>query len=246
MSYLVLDIETVPDEDTFVPPPRKPVPEGEEKPMLPPYAHRVCAIGCLLLGNDFEVVRLGAIMNTSGKDGEREALVSWSEYMNRTGPTIVSWNGRGFDLPVLLARCFRLGVSCPWYFESKYGYRYSEADHCDLLDQLIGYGAVNRTGYRLDAWAKIIGLPGKPDDVDGGQVAELAAKGKWKLIEEYCLTDVEQTAFLFLRWKLLRGEIDVAKHDEAANGLWKHFPKKLFSDKKLAVPLVGDGSLGDK
>lgn len=243
MSYLILDIETVPDE-TCAPPIKSVSDESAaaaHSPMPPPFAHEVCAIGCLLLGDDFSPVRLGAIMNKRGPVGEREALVSWSTYMAKIAPTIVTWNGRGFDLPVLLSRCLRLGVPCSWYFGRRYDYRYSDVDHCDLLDQMTGFGAANRSGYKLDAVARAIGLPGKPEGTDGGKVAELAAAGKWDLIQNYCLSDVIQTGFIFLRWKHLRGEIDSHGHNEAAKSLHvasKEIFSSVYPKKTILVPNV--------
>ena len=88
-----------------------------------------------------------------------------------------------------------------YYQDHDYRYRYSEAGHLDLADMLTDYGASRSTG-GLDAMARLIGLPGKVG-VDGSQVEGLYNAGQLELIKNYCLSDVAQTAFLFLRFRLL-------------------------------------------
>src|SRR5690606_25865439 len=94
-SYLVLDIETVPDTDLWSPPD---LPMGMERPFPPTYAHRVIVVGCMWLGHDYRMRRLGVI----GEDADDEAgiLQDFSSFVGRHRPALVTYNGRTFDMPV--------------------------------------------------------------------------------------------------------------------------------------------------
>jgi hypothetical protein len=130
--------------------------------------------------------------------------------------TLVSWNGRGFDLPVIVARCLRHGLAWPWYYVGEARRRYGGSGHLDLMDYLADYGA-SRT-YGLDIAAKLIGLPGKLD-CKGGNVQAMIDAGKIEQVRAYCMQDVVQTAALLLRVQLLRGELAPASYTLAAEHL---------------------------
>jgi predicted PolB exonuclease-like 3'-5' exonuclease len=134
---------------------------------------------------------------------------------------VVTWNGRGFDMPVITSRALKHGVSMPWWFSDRHTrYRYSPEGHLDLMDFLSDFGAA-KSG-RLDVYAKLVGLPGKVG-VDGSQVAPMVHAGRIDEVNAYCLCDVAQTAALFLRVQLLRGVIDRARYVELARGLLTFF-----------------------
>jgi hypothetical protein len=104
-----------------------------------------------------------------------------------------------------------------WYFDDKdYRYRYSEDGHLDLCDAMGDYGATRFL--KLDSIAKLIGLPGK-SEMDGSKVAGMFAEGRIDEIGTYCLTDVIQTAFVFLRWRFLKGRLPFPNYREAAVSL---------------------------
>jgi 3'-5' exonuclease len=119
-------------------------------------------------------------------------------------------------------------VSAPWYYrKSGYRYRYSTDKHIDLCDVLADHGATRMTA--LHGAARLIGLPGK-DGVDGSQVETLYRTGQMDALRGYCLSDVAQTAFLFLRYRLLAGLLDRASYTNAASGLLE----TLAADPRLA------------
>jgi predicted PolB exonuclease-like 3'-5' exonuclease len=212
-GYLVIDIETVPDPALYSPP--VPV-EGEERPFPPLYAHRPIVLGVLWLDEAYGFRRLGVI----GEDkDELTMLTDFSSFADRERPHLVTYNGRCFDLPVLMLRCLRHGVPLRFFFQDRdYRYRFSDAGHIDLYDLLSEHGAA-RVG-SLDSLAHVIGLPGKVG-VDGSQVEGLYNAGQLPLIRNYCLTDVAQTAFLFLRYRLLQGQLDLTAYRRAAGGLYE-------------------------
>jgi 3'-5' exonuclease len=121
--------------------------------------------------------------------------------------TLVSFNGRAFDLPVLEMQALRYGCQAPRYFNEKYGhrYRYSEERHYDLFDFLSNVG-VHRIRGGFNLLARLIGLPGKTW-VDGSMIQGLWEAGQLGMIHTYCRQDVIQTYGLFLRIELMRGRL---------------------------------------
>ncbi|MDP7035339.1 MAG: 3'-5' exonuclease [Planctomycetota bacterium] len=129
--------------------------------------------------------------------------------------TLVDYNGRSWDLPLLTLSAFRFGVPCPVYMGGSgprsFRYRFGER-HLDLHDWLSGYGAARWRG-GLDLLAKMIGRPGKLD-VHGDQVGTLYLEGKLQAISDYCLGDVLNTYFVFLRTRVLTGELTIEREQE--------------------------------
>jgi 3'-5' exonuclease len=223
-EYLVLDIETIPDTSRWS---RPEMPHGIEAPFPPTWAHRVIVIGCLWLDANYQLRRLGVIGATakaprphdpaSDDREERELLVDFSRFVGRAHPVLVTYNGRSFDLPVIALRSLCHGVPLAWYYRDRgVRYRYSEEGHLDLCDWLADHGAT-RSG-SLDAVARLCGLPGKVG-VDGSQVEGLYRGGQLASIQSYCLADITQTAFVFLRFRLLQGILSLTAYRAAVSGL---------------------------
>lgn len=134
--------------------------------------------------------------------------------------TLVSFNGRGFDLPVLELAAFRYGIAARGHFNERYGRRYRfGTSHLDLNDWLSNHGACPISG-GLDLLSKLLGKPGKMR-ITGHDVWDLYREGKVGDINDYCMFDVLDTYFVFLRTRLLTGEIDLEteqKRVEQARG----------------------------
>jgi predicted PolB exonuclease-like 3'-5' exonuclease len=211
-GYLILDIETVPDGELYAPPE---VAAGQERPFPPLYAHRPIVLGVLLLDESYGFQRLGII----GEDKDEAAMLhDFATFCDRQRPHLVTYNGRSFDLPVIALRCLRHGVPLRFFFQDRdYRYRFSDTGHLDLYDFLSEHGAA-KVG-SLDAVAHVIGLPGKVG-VDGSQVEGLYKAGQLESIKKYCLTDVAQTAFVLLRYRLLQGHLDVDGYRRLATALY--------------------------
>ena len=136
----------------------------------------------------------------------------WARFEGFRG-TLVSFNGRRFDLPVLELAALRHGCVIPHYFEAGYRRRFLDQAHYDLFDFLTNGGAYPlKGGFHL--FAQLLGLPGK-GAVDGGDVQALWEAGRLADIHAYCRRDVIQTYFLFLRLELIRGRITAAQHAAA-------------------------------
>lgn len=152
---------------------------------------------------------------------ESGILRDFWEWFNAKQPSIVSFNGRGFDMVALTLRAMRYHIQAGAYFEinnpqynknkwENYRQRYAENFHTDLLDSLGGFGAVR--GLTLDSVCKMCGIVGKYD-VSGSQVHEiffdphLTNKEALEKIQEYCQSDVLNTYWLYLKYLLLKGEL---------------------------------------
>lgn len=117
---------------------------------------------------------------------------------------VVTFNGRGFDIPFLYLRSALLNV--PISRKDWLGYRYAFEPHCDLAEQLTFYGVSGRDGaarrFNLDFYCKAFGLESpKGHGVTGQDVSRLLAEGRFREIAEYCLRDVRATVELHRIWK---------------------------------------------
>lgn len=117
---------------------------------------------------------------------------------------IVTFNGRGFDVPFLYLRSAVLNV--PISKKNWLGYRYATEPHCDLAEQLTFYGVSGRDGaarkFNLDFYCKAFGVESpKAQGITGMDVAQLIQAGQFREIAEYCLRDVRATVELYRIWK---------------------------------------------
>jgi len=187
---------------------------GQQSDFFPIPFHVPIAIAMLQAERDYRIQSLVCL----GTDRFTEAdMLGRFWQMFETAQTLVTFNGRGFDLPVLELRSMKHGLSLPRYFATGLeratyrGSRYSDAFHFDVCDFLGNYGAVYRRG-TLDAISKLIGLPGKYT-IDGKDVEYLFRQGRQKEINQYCTTDALQTYLLFLRVELLRGKLSPSDYE---------------------------------
>lgn len=179
---------------------------------LPLHQHRVVAISVALrTGNTFKVWSLG-----TPESSEAELVQRFFDGIERYSPDLVSWNGSGFDLPVLHYRALRHKIRAPRYWElgdtdrefrfnnylSRFHWR-----HIDLMDVLAGFQARGRAS--LDQTAVLLGFPGKLG-MSGADVWGRYLDGGIQDIRDYCETDVLNTYLVYLRFELMRGNLDEA------------------------------------
>jgi predicted PolB exonuclease-like 3'-5' exonuclease len=177
---------------------------------LPLYQHRVVAISVVLrMGDQLKVWSLG-----DSDSDEAELIKRFFDGLDQYTPDLVSWNGGGFDLPVLHYRALLNGVQSPRYWElgdEDRAFRYNNYlnrfhwRHIDLMDVLSGFQPRARAG--LDACAVMLGFPGKMG-LKGDQVWPYFLQGKIQDIRNYCETDVLNTYLIFLRFQYMRGILD--------------------------------------
>lgn len=139
----------------------------------------------------------------------------WEAYRR---PTLVSFNGRTFDLPLMELAAFRYGISLPGWFNlhaktyDQPRNRYNTESHLDLHDVLTNFGATRFSG-GLNLVANILGKPGKMQ-VQGCMVQDLFDAGKLAEINDYCRCDVLDTYFVFLRSSVLLGNLTLDGEQE--------------------------------
>lgn len=227
-SFLVLDIETVPDPEL--------VWDAAIGGFPPAPFHQVVALGVLWLDGEYRLQKLGAFGGEEdAPPNESKVLHEFADFIGSRRPTMVSFNGRRFDLPVLANRMLKYGVPFPAYYAGRsggpdYRYRYSDEGHIDLAELLTDYGASRMPS--LDALSQLVGMPGKMD-VDGSKVQSMFEHGRHAEIRDYCLHDVVQTTFVFLRAELLRGRLSQADYRARARALWD----VLEQDPRVATVL---------
>lgn len=141
---------------------------------------------------------------------ERDLVGGFFQFVDKKHPRLVSYNGRGFDLPVLRHRAMVHGVSAAAFHDTSnkwenYTSRYAQDEHCDLQEALTDFGAASR-GLKLNEVCAVLGFPGK-FGVDGAQVAPMFDEGRVGEIRDYCETDVLNTYLVYLRYQLTRARL---------------------------------------
>jgi len=224
MNILVFDIETVPDvefgrrlynlqglDDAAVAKAmfaQQRASTGAE--FLPHLQQRVVAISCVLRAREQLTVWSLGDLNSS----EPELLARFFDGIEKYLPELVSWNGGGFDLPVLHYRSLKAGVQAPRYWEvgdedtafrynnylSRYHWR-----HLDLMDVLSGFQP--RARAKLADMAALLGFPGKLG-FSGDQVWDAYLAGELLAVRRYCETDALNTYLIYLRFQFLRARLD--------------------------------------
>ena len=174
---------------------------------LPLHLHKIVVVGCVFRdAQGFRIKTLG-----QPDDPEASLITGFFKTIERYTPRLVSWNGSGFDLPVLHYRSLIHGVPAPRYWDTgeedrdfkfnNYISRYHNR-HIDLMDLLAKYNG--RANAPMDDLAKLCGFPGKLG-MDGSQVWRAWSEGRQDEVRAYCETDVVNTWLLFCRFRLLRG-----------------------------------------
>ncbi len=156
------------------------------------------------------------------RDGASEAKIiqDFFKIIEKKVPQLVSWNGSGFDLPVLNYRGLRHGVVASKYWDqgeddrefkwNNYIGRYHNR-HLDLMDLLAMYSG--RANAPLDALAKLCGFPGKLG-MDGSKVYAAYLDGQLEDIRRYCETDVMNTYLMYCRYQKMRGGFTEGEYDQ--------------------------------
>lgn len=235
---LVFDLETIPDahgirslrgwddlDDTQVI--ERALAEQFDKngsTFLPLHLHKIAVIGCVFRNDKgFQVKCLG-----HADDPESVLIQQFFKTIDHYTPQLVSWNGSGFDLPVLHYRSLIHGVTAARYWDTgqddrdfrfnNYLSRYHER-HLDLMDVLAKY--TGRANAPLDELAKLCGFPGKLG-MDGSQVWQAWRDGRSDEVRAYCETDVVNTWLMLCRFRLMRGELSRPAYDQEIEMVRQH------------------------
>ncbi|MDP1604042.1 MAG: 3'-5' exonuclease [Legionella sp.] len=259
MSILVFDIETIPDIDAGIKLYDLGGLSDEDvatamfalrrakvgHDFLPHYLQKVVAISLVISqGSHLKVWSLG-----DEGSSEKELITRFFSGLDKYTPTLVTWNGSGFDLPVLHYRALLHGISAPTYWElgdNLQNFRYNNYlnrfhyRHLDLMDVLAAYQ--NKAFAPLDDIASMLGFPGKMG-MSGAKVWEQYLGGNLKNIRDYCETDVLNTYCVYLRFELMRGVITTQEYDTAVDKLKTYLASEAEKThlqeflSKIAVPV---------
>jgi len=229
---LVFDIESIPDVDGLRALRGAPAEETDEQvyaawlaqrkekgqsDFMPLHLQRVLVISCVL--RDATGIQIRSFVDRDGQS-EGKVVQNFFRSIDNKVPQLVSWNGGGFDLPVLHYRGLRHGVEASKYWDlgeddrefkwNNYISRY-HMRHLDLMDLLAMYSPKNNAP--LDAMAKLCGFPGKLG-MDGSQVYAQYLAGQTEDIRRYCETDVMNTYLVYCRFQKMRGGLTEAEYEQ--------------------------------
>jgi len=227
VKYLIFDIETVGDGDLIqkvrypnedltpreaVDRYRRQLLEETGRDILPATFVLPVSVAVAKVAADFRLMEL-TVLDAPAFRPQEIARRFWQGWQHYGRPTFVSFNGRGYDMPVMELAAFRYGLSVPaWFnvdsksFEQSRN-RYNHDAHLDLQDLLTNFGAVRMSG-GLNLLASLIDKPGK-SGIDGSQVQDLYYDGHADQINDYCRCDVLDTYFVFLRSRVLLGRLSL-------------------------------------
>jgi len=207
----------------------------------PLHLQRVLVISCVF--RNAEGLRIHSFVDreTEGQSQEGKIIQTFFNTVEKHVPQLVSWNGGGFDLPVLHYRGLKHGVVASKYWDMGEGGDHDSREfkwnnyigryhmrHLDLMDLLAMYGPKNNAP--LDALAKLCGFPGKLG-MDGSAVFGAYRDGKLEDIRRYCETDVMNTYLLYCRFQKMRGGLLEAEYQQEIE-----FVKNTLSELSSAEP----------
>ncbi|WP_395686929.1 3'-5' exonuclease [Caenimonas koreensis] len=191
--------------------------ERGQSDFTPLHLQRVLVISCVF--RNAEGLKIHSFVDRDNAS-EGKVIQTFFKTVEQKVPQLVSWNGGGFDLPVLHYRGLRHGVTAPKYWDmgeddrehkwNNYISRY-HMRHLDLMDLLALYQPKNNAP--LDAMAKLCGFPGKLG-MDGSQVYPAFLEGKLEEIRRYCETDVMNTYLVYCRFQKMRGGLTEAEYEQ--------------------------------
>ncbi|MCQ2879517.1 3'-5' exonuclease [Helicobacter pylori] len=205
---------------------------------LPLYLHEIISIAAVI-GDDYgQFIKVGNFgqkhENKEDFTSEKELLEDFFKYFNEKQPRLISFNGRGFDIPLLTLKALKYNLTLDAFYNQEnkwenYRARYSEQFHLDLMDSLSHYGSVR--GLNLNGVCSMMNIPGK-FDVSGDLVhaiyynPKISQKEKKGIIDGYCQSDVLNTYWLFLKYEVLKGALNKEQYLGLLNDFLAKFPKE--------------------
>jgi len=225
VKYLIFDIETVGDGDLIqkvrypyenltpreaVTKYRRQLMEETGKDILPGTFVLPVSVAIAKVAADYRLTEL-TVLDAPAFRPQEIVRRFWQGWQHYDRPTLVTFNGRGYDVPIMELAAYRFGLSVPaWFnvdsksFEQSRN-RYNHDAHLDLQDLLTNFGAFRMSG-GLNLLASLINKPGK-SGIDGSQVQDMYWNGQVEQINDYCRCDVLDTYFVFLRSRVLIGRL---------------------------------------
>jgi hypothetical protein len=194
--------------------------------------HSIICIGALVAHQENDGWRVDVLGAPSvATRSEKELIASFVDRIAELKPQLVTFNGSSFDLPVLRYRAMVNGVSAPGLASRAYFNRYSE-DAVDLCDVLASFSSQGKA--TLHELSRVMGLPGKPSGIHGGEVEKYYREGKIREIADYCESDVVNTYRVWLRYELFRGRLSEAAFQASEANLVAYVRSHANSKPHLA------------
>jgi predicted PolB exonuclease-like 3'-5' exonuclease len=224
MLTVVLDIETMPDVAAAE---RAGIDLAQGFPVWP--IHELACVSLLSVERDGWSFSFKVESFTRADLGERGIIASVERALDGAFE-VVTFNGRGFDVPVLMARAALARERCPMIAKLMAQPRRLSRTHVDLLEEVTGYGAAPRV--KLSDLCAAFDIPVKMD-AHGSDVASLAERGEWEAIAHYCETDVVATWLALQFWRS-------AERDEphAADAAWSRLAGWIESNLPVLAHLL--------
>ncbi len=225
VAYLIFDVEAVADgrlvknvrypEENITPEEaiaryRADLLEKYGNDVIPPTFVQPAAVAVAKVDPSFRIIDVATLDSPHYRPYEMTKRF-WQGWRHYKRPQLVTFNGRGYDLPVLELSAYRFGLSLPdWFNVNARSYeqsrnRYNTDSHLDMMDLLSNFSAVRMTG-GLNLLANILGKPGKTG-IAGKDVQNYFDSGHKEAINDYCRCDVLDTYFVFLRTRVLLGQL---------------------------------------
>lgn len=249
IRYLVFDIETVPDGELIsrvrypgqTLDPKQAIEKYQQELLekngsdfIPYTYHLPVSVVIGKINNNYELEDLVALDEQEGRPHliTRHFWKGWEKYE----ATLVTFNGRGFDIPVMELGAFRYGISLKKWFQlnarsfEQPRNRFNLRSHFDLQEILTNHGASRMYG-GLNLIANLIGKPGKMD-VAGDMVLQLYHEGNLQRINDYCRCDVLDTYFVFLRTSVMTGALTLEREQQIVRNT-----RQWLEDKSEALPI---------
>ncbi len=201
--------------------------------------HSIVCIGALVAHREPDHWAVDAVGSPHvGERTEKQLIAALCDKIAELSPQLVTFNGNSFDLPVLRYRAMIHGISAPGLTVRLYFNRYTEdaVDLCDILSSFAPH-----TKASLNELSKIMGMPGKPEGIEGTDVEPYFLDGKIQEIADYCETDVVNTYRIWLRYELFRGRLRESEHQASERNL-AEFIKVRANTKPHLNRFVQDGS----
>lgn len=241
-AVIVWDLETVPDVQAA----KRMLALGESSdaqareaigpgfPKLP--LHSIACIGALVARREpkgWHTTAIGA--PHINERPEPELIRTFVDRIAQLKPLLVTFNGNGFDLPVLRYRAMMHRIPAPGLHARAYFHRYS-SDAIDLCDVLASFGSSARM--KLDELSRFLALAGKPDGIDGSMVESFVSSGRIDEVARYCETDIVNTYRIWLLHELFTGSLALEEYEWSEAQLHEYIGTHKTDNPDLQTAMI--------